>query len=176
MPSLTTVSFRVRERERGGPTGGRTLSHEVPDFEFDSFMRAPNAQEFIKKTYFATVKKIIREVEERKNGSVKSDLLSYESIIARSLAYTQEEISDWIGTRDWKNAKEIKDMDKWLPVLQKELPPLASRKHNFDKETADSLASVVIAAVADSPDPIADFMFTVLTQPRTSDDWGFLEL
>lgn len=176
MPSLTTVSFRVRERERGGPTGGRTLTHEVPDFEFDSFMRAPNAREFVKKTYFATVKKIIREVEEKKNGSVTSDLFSYESIIARSLAYTQEEISEWIGTRDWKKAKEVTDMDALLPKLREQLPALASRKHTFNQKTAERIADIVIAPVADNPDPIADFMFTVLTQPRTPDDLNFLGL
>lgn len=174
MPNSTTVSFRVREREHGGPTGGKTLSREVPDFEFESFMRAPNVQEFIKKTYFATVKKIIREVEEKKNGSVSSDLLSYESIIARSLAYTREEISEWVGTRDWEKAKEVKNLDALLPILKKQLPALASRKHDFDKNVAERLANIVIAAVADNPDPIADFLFTVLTQPRTPDDFDLL--
>jgi hypothetical protein len=55
-----------------------------------------------------------------------------------------------------------------------ELPVLASRKHDFGKKIADRIANIVIAAVADNPDPIADFLFTVLTQPKTAGDSDFL--
>jgi hypothetical protein len=103
-------------------------------------MRAPNAEQFVKKAYFAAVKKIIREVEESKNGSVASDLDSTESVIARSLAFTKDEITEWIKTRDWQRATQVKDMVKLLPVIDRYLPILATRKNPFEEGESSKLA------------------------------------
>ena len=83
MSNQTVVTFRVRDK--GGPSGGKTISQSVPEFEFANFIKTPNAEEFVKKAYYAGVKKIMREVEERKNGTTVSDLQSAEAIVARSL-------------------------------------------------------------------------------------------
>lgn len=168
MTNRVTISFRIRDK--GGPSGGKTVSHDAPSFQLEQFMASPNAAEFVKKAYFAAVKKIIREIEERKNGSASSDLNAFESVIARSLTFTKDEISDWIKTREWQRANQVKDLERLLPEIEKYLPTLTSRKHPFSDEVANKLAYKVIAAVADNPDPIADYMFTVLTTPREHND------
>lgn len=167
MVTHITVSFRVRDK--GGPSGGKTLSREVPPFDWEVFKNTPNAEEFVKKAYFAAVKKIIREIEERKNSSTASDLDSIETVIARTMSCTRGEIKDWIKTRDWSRANQVADITKVLPDIEKRLPDLASRWNVFSPEYSAKLADKVIAAVADKPDPIADFLFTVLTTERTSD-------
>ena len=164
MSNRESVAFRVRAK--GGLSGGKTLAHDVPAFDFESFIKTPNGDEFIKMAYFSAVKKIIREIAEEKNGSVASDLESFESVIARSLVFTKEEILEWINTRDWQQAN-VKDIGKLLPQIEKRLPSLATRKHSFTEKQAKELADKVVAAVADKPtDSIADFLFTTLTTPR----------
>ena len=164
MANRTTMTFRVRAK--GGPSGGKTLSGEYPAFDFESFMTTPNVREFVRKHYLATVKKLIREVDGRKNGTQTSDLFSFETIVARSLSFTKEEIADWVRTRDWQRATEVKDLAVLLPGLEKHLPALANRGHPFPEDKAAELANKVIAAVADDPDPVADFLFTTLTTRR----------
>ena len=168
MPKRINVTFRIRDK--GGPSGGKTVSRDAPAFDLDSFMRTPNAEEFVKKAYLSVVKKIIREIEEQKNGSVTADLASTESVIARSLSFTKEEITEWIRTRDWARADQVKDMPKLLPVIKERLPDLAARRNPFSAEKSAELADKVIAAVADDPDAIADFLFTILTTQRDSEE------
>lgn len=168
MSNRINVTFRIRDK--GGPSGGKTVSHDVPDFDLEGFMRTPNAEEFVKKAYFAVIKKIIREIEEKKNGSVTADLASTEAVIARSLSFTKEEISEWIKTRDWTRADQVKDTSKLLPVIKERLPDLAARKNPFSAEVSAKLADKVIAAVADAQDAIADFLFTALTTPRNPEE------
>ncbi|MBK7548860.1 MAG: hypothetical protein IPI20_14035 [Rhodoferax sp.] len=174
MNKQTVVTFRVRDK--GGPSGGKTISQSVPEFELADFMKTPNAEEFVKKAYYANVKKIMREVEERKNGSTLSDLQSTEAIVARSLAFTKEEISDWVSSRDWSKASQVKDIEKVKVSMVKYLPQLAMRKNPFSTEIAVRIADVVIAAVADSPDPVADYLFSVLTLPQSPSDDSHLML
>lgn len=64
--NLINISFRVKDK--GGPSGGKTVSADVPAFDWESFKKTPNAEEFVKKAYFASVKRIIREIDEHKNG------------------------------------------------------------------------------------------------------------
>ena len=167
MTKRISVTFRVREK--GGPSGGTTITGDVPAFDLTSFMRTPNAEEFVKKAYLACVKKIIREIEEKKNGSVASDLHSTESVVARSLAFTKEEITEWLKTRDWQHVTQVKDIAKLRLQLEKELPTLATRRNPFSESDSARLADKVIAAVADDPDAVAEFLFTTLTTPRASE-------
>jgi hypothetical protein len=170
MTNKKSITFRVRDK--GGKSGGNTLSGDVPEFNPQAFMATANATEFLKKVYFSAVKKIIREIEDGKNKTSLSDLESFETIITRSMAFTQAEIKEWIETRDWTRANTVKDMGKLLPIIQADFPKLANRKHRFSRSEADKLADKVIAAVADDPDPIADFLFSVLTTHKTPDDIG----
>ncbi|OZA26988.1 MAG: hypothetical protein B7X93_09885 [Hydrogenophilales bacterium 17-61-9] len=167
MTNRTTVSFRVKDK--GGPSGGHSLSKSVPAFDWEGFKRTPNAEEFVKKAYFAAVKKIMREVEESKNGTVESDLDSVEAVIARALSFTKDDIRDWIKTRDWSKASQVRDISKVLPEIEKHLPDLATRRNPFSTEVSAKIADKIIAAVADDPDPIAEFLFTALTTQRSQD-------
>ena len=166
MPERITVTFRVRDK--GGPSGGKTLSHGMPAFALDDFLRAPNAEEFIKKAYFAAAKKLVRDIEERKNGTVASDLDSHEAVIARSLSFTKDDIKDWVRTRDWSRAQGVKNIEGLIPQIEKLLPDLANRRNHFTPEVAAKLADKVVAAVADYEDPVAEFLFTTLTTVRSS--------
>ena len=162
------VSFVVKNK--GGLSGGKRLVGDAPAFNWEQFKNAPNAEEFVKKAYLSYVKKIIREIDERKNGTSVSDLASVESVIARSLSFTADEITAWIHARDWNKASQVKDIDKLMPFIKKKLPKLASRHNPFSKDDSDKLADKVIAAVADKPDPVADFLFSVLTLAKESEE------
>lgn len=162
------INFRIKDK--GGPSGGKTVSADVPAFDWESFKKTPNAEEFVKKAYFASVKRIIREIDEHKNGSVESDLDSAETVIARALSFTQDEIKEWLKTRDWGKASQVQDITKVLPEIEKHLPKLASRQNHLSAETSEKIAYKIIAGVADVPDPIAEFLFTTLTTPRSADN------
>lgn len=165
MTNKATISFRVKDK--GGPSAGHTLSMSAPTFDWEGFKRTPNAEAFVKKAYFAAVKKIMREVEESKNGTLESDLDSFEAIIARALSFTKDDIRDWIKTRDWSKANQVPDISKVLPEIEKHLPDLATRQNPFSAEVSAKIADKIIAPVADNPDPVADFLFTMLTTQRT---------
>lgn len=164
------INYSFRVKDKGGPSGGKTLSRDVPAFDWENFKNTPNAEEFVKKVYFASLKKIIRELDEHKNGSVESDLDSTETVIARALSFTQDEIKEWLKTRDWSKAKQVQDISKVLPEIEKHLPKLASRRNHFTADVSAKIADKIIAAVADDPDPIAEFLFTTLTTPRSADE------
>lgn len=152
--------------------GGMEISFDIPEFSLESFLRTPNVDEFIKKSYHAAAKKIAREVEAEKNGSVKADLSSFETIIARSLNFTKEDIKEWLGTRDWTRINSYKDSQTIRRSLEKHLPDLASRINHLPKELSKKVAEKIIAELADKSDPIADFLFSTLTveRPSGSDD------
>jgi len=167
MNNRATVSFRVKDK--GGPSGGHTLSMSVPAFDWEGFKRTLNAEAFVRKAYFVEVRKIMREVKESKNGTIESDLDSFETVVARALSFTKDDVKNWIKTRDWSKANQVRDISKVLPVIEKYLPDLATRQNQFSVEDSVKIAEKIIAAVADDPDPIADFLFTALTTQRDQD-------
>lgn len=158
--SRMKISFVVRNK--GGPAGGQLLSAEVPAFDWGQFKNTPNAEQFVKKAYIATVKKIVRESELRQNRTDNLDLSSVEAVITRSLSFTKSEIKDWIDTRDWSGNEKAKS------ILEKHVSSLASRDNPFSDELSKKIAGDVIASVADDADPVADFLFSILTKPRPS--------
>lgn len=166
MNEKTTFTFRVRDK--GGTSGGKTLSNRVPNFDLATFLKSPNAEQFIEKAYGASVKKIMREINEHKNGSLESDLDSFEAVITRSLTFTQAEIGEWIKSRDFKKVKDSKNILKAKEFCESELPKLAARNHTFNKEDSERLATMFVAQLADNPDPVAEFLFSVLTLPKTT--------
>lgn len=166
MSDRIEISFIVRDK--GGPAGGKTLTGAAPAFEWENFKNTPNAEAFVKKAYIAACRKVIREIDSQQNRSDATDLASLETVIAKSLSFTKEEIRDWIKTRDWSRASEVRDVSKLLPEIEKKFPALASRINPFPKEHSDLLAVKVVAAVADKADAVADYLFTVLTTPKTS--------
>lgn len=175
MSNQEVITFRIKDK--GGTAGGKTISYSVPEFNWEEFKHTPNAQAFVKKAYYASVKKIMREVEQKTNGSTISDLQSLEAVVTRSLAFTKAEIKEWLDLRDWSQAKEIKNVEKSKASMAKHLPQLAARINPFNEKTAEHVANAFIADVADKPvDSVADYLFSVLTLPRnveSDDDWIF---
>lgn len=151
-------------RDKGGKSAGKTLTAEVPAFDWEQFKNAPNANEFVKRAYYASVKKLMREADEGKNGTTTSDLVSYESILTRTLHFTKQDIQDWMDSRDWKRATEARDIEKALGEIRPKLPEVALGINPFPDDYALKLANKVIAKVADVPtDPVADYIFSILT-------------
>jgi hypothetical protein len=167
MPKLKTTTFRVKDK--GGALGGKEVTFEAPEFSLEEFLRTPNAEEFIKKAYESAAKKIAREVEERKNGSVKADLKSYEMIVARSLSFTKADITQWLQSRDWQRISHFKDPDGLRRSMENWLPNLAMRVNHLGPQPSRDVAVKVVAALADKPDPVAEYLFVVLTVERPND-------
>ena len=165
MQEMEKFSYRVKNK--GGKLAGKNIDVHAPKFDMTQFIKAPNAEEFIKKAYAAAVKKIAREIEEGKNGSVDADLQSYEMIIARSLCFTQADITQWLKSRDWSRISHKKNPDELRKFLENKLPKLAMREPGMEHKNAILIARELIAPLADKPDPIADYLFVVLTVERT---------
>ena len=168
MPKTKTVTFRVKDK--GGPMGGREITFDAPEFVLSEFLKTPNSGEFVKKAYEAAAKKIAREVEEKKNGSVLADLQSYEMIVARSLKFTKIEIAKWVQTRDWSRISSFKNPDELRRNMEAWLPNLAMRVNHLGPQPSRTVAVKVVAALADKPDPVAEYLFVILTVERPPDD------
>jgi len=167
MSKKTIVRFVVK----GGKLKGQTLEREVPDFDFKEFMSVPNAEIFVRKAYFSYVKQLMRESEESINGSRDDHLQSPESVIARSMVISKNDMDDWLESRDWGSA-EFKDQGNAIPQV-KELCHELRMGHDYElarhsKELRTRLADK-LAGISDTPqDSIADFIFSKLTQEAQS--------
>ena len=164
MPDMERVTYRVKNK--GGKMGGQNISFEIPAFDVKEFLKTPNADEFIRKSYYSAAKKVAREIEEHKNGSVPADLQSYEMIVARSLSFTKADIADWLATRDWARIAAFKEPEALRKSMEKWLPSLASRVNSLPPQPSRNVAEKVVAALASKPDPIADYLFVVLSVER----------
>lgn len=174
MPKLESITFRVKNK--GGVLGGKDVNFQFPEFILADFLRTPNAEEFVKKSYLAAAKRIAREIKEEKNGSVPADLESYEMIVARSLKFTKADIEGWLRTRDWTKIANFKDPEKTRRVMEKWLPGLSGRTNFLEEEFSLKVAEKVVATLANKPDPVADYLFVILTvqrQPKNTNLLGF---
>lgn len=115
----------------------------------------------------------MREVEEGlKNQTMECDLQSMESIIARSLKFTKEEISEWLDKRNWDKFPKLKNPEQ-LESLKKRLLTLSRGPVNFEEESRKKYADYV-AEVADKPtDDVADYLFSRLS---LKSDWDDIDL
>lgn len=161
-------TLRYRVKDKGGLLGGKEIQREIPSFSLEEFMKAPNAAEFVKKAYYAAAKKISREVEENKNGSVPADLTTYEMIIARSINFTKSDINSWLATRDWARIESFEHHQSLRLDLEAWLPNLANRNNHLRPQLSNKIAERLIAALAGDPDPVADYLFVLLTNSRES--------
>lgn len=165
---LITVRFTVRKK--GGTLGGQTLEGQVEEFDWDVFKNTPNAQEFVKKAYYSSAQKLIRDIYEKKNQTEIHHLQHMESLIARSLKFTKEEIEEWCESRDWSRANFAVDSEKGIRLLKENLPGLSSSEYSFPDKLRTRAAEIV-AAVADSKaDPVADFLFVKLSQQKNEEN------
>lgn len=169
---LTPIRFKVRNK--GGALGGQTIEHLVATFDWEAFKNVPNAMAFVRKTYHAAAQKLVRDLHERKNQTEEHHVQSMESLIARSLKFTREEIKEWCECRDWSRVKFKVGVvpDKAIGRLKEHLPGLSSSEYAFPEKLRNGAAEIV-AEVADSEsDPIADYLFVKLTQEHKSDDYS----
>lgn len=162
------INYKFTVKNKGGESAGKVLESEVPDFDWEEFKKLPLARGFAKKVYFEEVRKIMREIEEsRKNQTMECDLQSMESIIARSLKFTKEEISEWLDKRNWDKLPKLKNPEQ-LERLKKRLLSLSRGPVIFEEELRKKLADYV-AEVADKPtDDVADYLFSRLS---LKSDW-----
>lgn len=164
------INYMFTVKNKGGESAGKVLENEVPDFDWEEFKKLPLARVFAKKAYFEEVKKIMREIEEgRKNQTMECDLQSMESIIARSLKFTKEEISEWLDKRNWDKFPKLKNPEQ-LESLKERLLNLSRGSVIFEEELRKKYADYV-AEVADKPtDVVADYLFSRLSLKSNWDD------
>lgn len=166
--SLTSISFTVRNK--GGKLGGQTIEHSVAEFDWPTFKNTPNAEAFVKKAYYAAAQKLVRDLHEGKNQTEDHHLHSMESLVARSLKFTRDEIIEWCDSRDWTRAKFTTEPEKAIASLKEYLPNLSSSDFAFP-ERLRTRAAEIVAEVADSrADPVADYLFVKLSQEQKKDD------
>lgn len=165
-------NIRFRVRNKGGKSAGEILEHEVPVFSWDEFKNLANAEAFVKKAYYAAAKRIVREIHENINGTNDSHIQSIESLIGRSIYFSQEEIRDWIDSRNWSYAQFSYgvDKDEAIKFLSNNLP-LVSTNDNAIPDKLRNKAADIVAEIADiKSDPIADYLWVKLTQEKHETD------
>ncbi|MBF0128362.1 MAG: hypothetical protein HQL33_00045 [Alphaproteobacteria bacterium] len=116
MANMIKMTYKVRKR-KNSLSGGKILEKDVPEFNWDEFKKLPNAETFAKKQYYASVRKIMREIEEKKSKTDERDLSSMEYVIARSITYTKEELEKWFGDIDWQKSS-IKNIGRNVEIIK----------------------------------------------------------
>lgn len=165
----TTIRFTVRRK--GGVLAGQTIEHEVPKFDWQSFKNLPNAEEFVKKAYFAAAQKLVREIHEGKNGTGEHHLQSMEALIARSLKFARVEIEEWCENRDWGNAGFVDEAERKIAFLKENLPLLSSNDAAFPEHLRKRAAEIVASIANIQTDPIANFLWVKLIQKPKKDEF-----
>lgn len=167
------INYKFRVKNKGGESAGKILENEVPDFDWEEFKKLPLARIFAKNAYFEVIKKIMREIEEDlKNQTMECDLQSMESIIVRSIKFTQEDIAEWFTKRSWADFPKYKNTERG-ERLKKQLLSLSRGPVLFDEAQRKNYANIV-AKVADKPtDDVADYLFSRLSLVSAFDDLDF---
>jgi hypothetical protein len=161
---LTRSTLKNPQRKR--------ITQLVPKFDWDKFVRLPNAANFVEKQYYQLITQMMREIDEQKNGTTTDHLNSMESIIARSIMFTVRDIEDWCDQQDWERAGIPKVRANKIKAY---LSEFGMRKGGVNAECSmpaeirEKLAQRV-AQIAKKNDPLAEWMFTRLTAQRTEDD------
>lgn len=166
------IIYKHTVKNKGGESAGKVLENEVPDFDWEEFKKLPLARVFAKKAYFKEVKKIIREIEEGKNQTMECDLQSMESIIARSLEFTEKEISEWFDKRNWDKFPKLKNPEQ-LENWKKRLLALSRGPVFFGEESRKKYADYVAGAADKPTDDVADYLFSRLSLKSDLDDLDY---
>ena len=162
---MPKVTIRFRVRDKGGKSAGKIVEGQIPEFNWESFKNAPNAEAFVKKAYLSVAQRLVREVNEGSNGTEEHHLESIENLIARSLKFTKKEIKEWCDSRNWSN-NEVSS--KWIKFLTSNLPNLAI-SDDFQNDCRTRAAEIVAQVSDKEADPVADYLFAKLTMERKSE-------
>lgn len=168
VPRPTKFSYRVRQRRNGSRLAGKTISIEIPSFEWDVFKNTPNAQEFVRRAYMAEAKKQARIAAEKGGELTCPVICSMEEFLLAALRFTKSDIQEWLATRDWESPDY--NIPERSRALLKKVLPMVVTEHGLDalhrqwsKEKRDK-AYQYVADLADKPDdPVADFIGSKLT-------------
>lgn len=109
---------------------------------------------------------MVRELEEGKNQTEAHHLQTIESLIARSLNFTKEDIQEWCNNRNWESAAFRGDREKGIQMLKDKLPLLAGSDFAFPEEFRKRAAEIVAEVAGSSVDPVADYLFVKLSQEQ----------
>ena len=146
----------------------REITQLVPVFDWGKFKSLPNAHEFVEKLFGQCITKMMREIDDNKNGTRPEHMASMESVIAREIGYSESAIRRWCESRDWASA----DINPQRAAnITKHLVEFAPRKrgvqaeHSLAPEVMEKLARRV-TQVADKDDPVVEWLFTRLTSSK----------
>ena len=148
---MEKIQFKVRRK--GGKSAGKTITAIVPKFDWEAFKKLPNAEQFVRRAYQASVRELARKEDEKKLSAIDADPLStLESVILSAIACRKVDIDEWFAARDWAavgtSDEMVKSLRKWM-----DNPP---------RDKLDVIREH-IAGAADSPsDWVADYLFTKL--------------
>lgn len=164
MTTKTPIEFRVRNK--GGQLAGRTLQCEIPEFDWATFKNLGNAEEFVRRQYYAAAKKLVREVcDGNLNGTDSHHLDTIETVVTRSLKFSKDEVLEWIETRDWSGEQFKVPQEDALKTIKRNLLSLTSPKTASITPNLREKLQLIISNVADKPsDAVADYLFSRLDE------------
>lgn len=150
----------------------KIITQQVPKFDWDKFKLLPNAADFVEKFYDQLTTQMMREVAEVKNGTTKEHLNSMESIIARAIMFTTQDIEEWCDEQDWQSVGITQDR---VSNIKKHLSSFGMRSGGANAERSISLdkrkkLAERIMQVVGKGDRLADWLFTRLTNQITEED------
>lgn len=159
MNGMIKIRHQVK-KTKNGQLSGKILEQNVPDFNWDTFKKCPGAEEWVKKTYFQAIKRIMFDICAEKNGTTFVDLQSMESVITRSLKYSKDDIDEWLECRNWLNVtfNTPRGKEKFSELILGLSQGLVPYGESMKRQLAEK-----VAALADINDPVADFLFSRLT-------------
>lgn len=150
----------------------RRITQRVPKFNWDKFVRLPNAADFVEKFYDQLTTQMMREIDEQKNGTSIEHLSSMEAVIARSIMFSVQDIQEWCDQRDWEGfgitSVQANNIKKYLSEFGMRKGG-ANAECNIPADTRKKLAQRV-TQIARKNDPLAEWLFTRLTAQRLEDD------
>ncbi len=162
MKEMKNFTFKkTTDNEKCG-LSGKTISVEVPKFDWEAFKSNPNARFFCKKMFEAEVTKIVREMLCEKNGTTDNDLSDMNSVIMRTLPKpTVTDISEWIDSQDWSDCQFPRGEDTARDALKKELPKIVSGKAVRDKKKLEKIQKhITDIRNIESNDYIAEYLWS----------------
>ncbi|KJS04730.1 MAG: hypothetical protein VR73_13795 [Gammaproteobacteria bacterium BRH_c0] len=150
----------------------------VPKFNWNQFIRIPGAEAFVRHTYFSELKRLIREIDESRNGTNIAHLDSVESVITRLTPVKQKQVEEWLNSRDWSKATfSGVDFNKSISVAKTLILKLFKGElYVISDARYQNKLSDIIADLADSRDPIAEYLYALLTRPKAPNDPLLAEL
>ena len=170
-------NFSFRKTKANGTLSGTSEEYQVPDFEWEEFIKLPNARLFAKRSYDSTIQKLVRDILLEKNGTSDHHLQTMESVIARSITFTKQEIIEWCNSRDWELTQFNMDKEKAIQLLNDKLPAFALDENSIIDKNVKTRIAEIIAGVSDiNTDPVAEYLWAKLTQESSNESSHLLDL